>query len=261
MKNILQRATRSKLPGAKSEGVFLLVYRGKKFVLRTYEDETTANRYAIICKRLRGFVPNICFQGKNQLLFEYIKGRDCTKADALRVARRVGELCARIHKLRKRGSLKQLNLQNSIALFKKHEILTNEELDTAKLLYLQLKRELKPNITMDLADIYPENFRLRKGNLYLVDIECMEPKIKGSGIGKAFMKWFKTANERKQFIRGYSKIASPKFLTSEMLTFLYLNFLIGNMVHKIQRNKPQSTKNPILLRKILKGAALLRKVF
>lgn len=257
MKNILQKGKLSRLEGGDSGKTFLLEFKGKRFVLRNYVDEKTATYYAKICRELKGSVPKVFFQEQNKLLFEYVEGRDCTKADALAVAARVGELCARINKLPKQGLEEKLNIKKSVSLLKKHQLLTTDELNTAKELYLELKKKLRPTVSMDFDDVYPENFRLdKKGNIYLVDIECMEPKIKGSGIGKAFIKWFKTLEERKQFLKGYARIARPEFLTQDMLTFLYLHFLMGNMVHKIVRKKKQNPKNPEVLRRILRGGTV-----
>lgn len=237
MKHILKRSKISKLSGGDSEETFLVEYGRDKFVLRVYETIKEADYNSLIHSKLKkyGFLPKLFYQEKNKLLFEYIEGRDCKKSDALKVAEQVGKICARINQLKIKGSkYAEKNIVSCLQLLKDYRFINEKQKEFLEKKYFELKKKSKPKISMDFDDIYPENFRLRDGKVYLVDFEGFEPKIKGRGIGKGFLRWFRTPAQRKRFKKGYSSVTSSRFLTEDYLQFLYLCFTIFIIVYKIK---------------------------
>ncbi|MDP3882283.1 MAG: hypothetical protein Q8Q31_05390 [Nanoarchaeota archaeon] len=240
MKHIIHKGNISKLRGGDSEETFLVRYCGKKFVLRIYEDRKTADYYVKVHKKLskHGFLPALYYQEKNKILVEYIEGRNCKKSDALKVAAQIGKICALINQLRiKENRQKEKEISHLLHRIESNGLITDKESDYLENKYNLLKIKVKPKLAIDFDDVYPENFRLRRGKVYLVDLEGFETKIMGSGIGKAFLRWFKTSKQRRKFRRGYASIASARFLTKEYLQFLYLNFTISIIAYKVKRNQ------------------------
>lgn len=240
MKHILKQGVISKLEGGDSGETFLVKFAGKSFVLRKYETKKEADYNILIHKKLKkyGFFPELYYQEGNNVLFEYIKGRNCKKSDALSVAKQVGKICARINQLKINSvDYEEKNVASRLKILQNKSIVSREQAVLLEKKYVELKRKVKPKIAIDFDDIYPENFRLKKGRIYLVDIEGFELKIKGRGIGKGFLRWFKTPMQRERFKRGYASVASLGFLTKAYLQFLYLDFTIKNIAYKIRRKK------------------------
>ena len=88
-------------------------------------------------------------------------------------------------------------------------MIDGEKASNIKNLYISLKKKINPSIKLDANDVYPENFRLRNGKVYLVDIEAIKPLFRGHGIAKSFVRWFKTLEQRKKFKEGYSQNFNP----------------------------------------------------
>jgi len=256
MKNILKKGKITKLEGGDSEETFLIKHKGRKFVLRIYETEKEANYYDLIYKKLEKYniFPKLYYKEKNKLLFEYIEGRDCKKSDALKVAFQVGRICALINGLNIKKRLFKLKpLRHAINIFRKNKSFKEYQLNQIERRYDRLKNNSHQPIALDFDDVYPQNFRLRKGKIYLVDIEDINYKFKGAGIAKSFIRWFRTPKQRLNFRRGYESIVSMKFLSKKYLQFLYFNFLIFNMVYNIKKDKELNKKDFKLLMVILSG--------
>ncbi len=237
MRDVLKNGKISKLAGGDTGHAFLLEYKGKKYVLRKFEDEKTAGYYFELCKKLQGhgFLPKIYFKEGKNIVFEYIEGRDCSKKDALKVAFQVGKICALTNKA---TSDKDYNLDERFISYIKdlenNSLIDKSGYSIALKMYHDLKKKINPKMVIDANDVYPENFRLRDGKVYLVDIEAIKPMIKGFGIAKSFVRWFRTPKQRQNFKKGYSSVNSISFLTEDYLTFLYLNFLARSISIKIR---------------------------
>ncbi len=256
MEHILKEGKISKLKGGDSGETFLVEYRKKKFVLRNYETKGEAEYYLLICKKLKqyGFLPEICYQEGNKILFEYIKGRDCRKSDAFKVAEQVGKICARINRLSiQKNRCKEKSVTSRLQLLRDKGLIDEKQATFLEKRYFQLKKRARPSIAVEFTDVYPENFRLRDGKVYLVDLEGFEKMIKGRGIGKAFLRWFRTPLQRKRFRKGYSSIASTGFLTEEYLQFLYLDFTIFIVSYKLKRRKEINPKDLQRLHDLTEG--------
>jgi len=256
MKYVLKEGKISKLEGGDSGQTYLVNHNKKKFVLREYENEKAADYYVMVHKKLQqyGFFPNLYYKEKNKILFEYIDGRDCKKSDALKVAYQVGKICATINKLKLRSVDKDSkNVNYALELFRKNNFLNEEDIRALEVRYETMRNKLKPKLTVEFDDVYAENFRLRKGKVYLVDIEDIDYKYQGRGIGKAFLRWFKTKKQRQKFKQGYESIASMKFVTEDYLQFLYLNFLTFSLAYKVKNRKNINPKDKIRLIKIING--------
>ncbi|MDE1849053.1 MAG: hypothetical protein KGH55_03415 [Nanoarchaeota archaeon] len=239
----------------KRERVCLTEYNGKKCVLREYYTKDIANHHVSICKELEkfGFLPRILHKEGRLVYFEFISGRDCERGDALRVASRVGEICAHINQLRKRGENKQEKLIYYAVKRLREKDFLNEEL-VKRLInkYNLLERKLKPKIAMDLNDVHPGNFRLNNGKVYLIDIEGIYPMYKGRAIGKAFVRWFRTKEQREKFREGYEHVASMNFATDEYLDFMYLNFLVWRLNGSLKIGKKIDEKDKEYLIRLIK---------
>jgi hypothetical protein len=256
MKHILEKGEISHLKGGESRETFLLQYRGKKFVLRRYETKKEADYISRIYKNLKEYkiLPQIYYQNGKDLLIEYIDGRNCRKSDTSKVAEQIGRICALINTLRIKGiKSREREFESCIDILRKHRIIDKNASECLKKRYLSYRKELKPERVIDFDDVYPKNFRLRRGRAYLVDLEDFEVKIKGSCIGKAFLRWFKKPLQRKRFLDGYSSVSSSDFLTEEYMQFLYLNFTLYIVSYKLKYNKPINPKDLRRLHELSKG--------
>lgn len=209
-------------------------------MLRKYETKKEADYIVTIYKRLKqhGFLPKIYFQEGKNLLIEHIEGRDCTKRDTSKVVAQIGRICELINALKMKGvRLKERNIDVIFKTLKAHSIIKEKSCQVLQSRYTLLKKKAKPSLAIDFDDIYPKNFRLRNGKVFLVDLEDFDMKVKGSCIGKAFLRWFKTPQQRKKFLEGYASAASLDFLTKDYLQFLYLNFTLYIVAYKLKHHQ------------------------
>ncbi len=93
------------------------------------------------------------------------------KEDALRVAQQVGRICGLINKLKNEVYYDaDSRFFSYIETIKRKKLIDGEKASNIKNLYISLKKKVRPKIKLDTNDVYPENFRLRKRKVYLVDI-------------------------------------------------------------------------------------------
>ena len=220
--------------------VHLIEYKKEKYVVRRAKTLVKAKYYEKISNQLekQGFLPKFLCRLGRDALYEYIDGRDLRKKESAAIIKQIGAISAQINKIEFKGSINlRFNTQikeTTTGIFKKinkkvRPLLSEERATVIKKLYNALRKEVNPKITLDANDISPNNFRLRNGKVYFVDVEAIKPRIKGFGIGKAFTKWFKTPQERMEFINGYNSVSSTKFLTERYLDFIFLNFLVQEL--------------------------------
>jgi len=214
----------------------LIRHEGKKYVLRRCKTTQKAKRYEEIYGKLGryGFLPKLLGRIKKDVLFEYIQGRDLRGKETASIIRQVGKIEAYTNKLKIKGSVSTRfnnHIKESITgVFKVpgkkvKPILKEEKGKRMKKLFNLLKKRAKPKpiLAWDANDIYNENYRVRNGKVYLVDIEAIKTRIKGFGIGKAFNRWFNAERERKAFVNGYKSIAKH-FFNEEHMDLIYLNY-------------------------------------
>ena len=220
--------------------VHLVEYEKEKYVVRRAKTLAKAKYYEKISNQLEKyeFLPKFLGRFGKDVLYEYIEGRDLRKKESASVIKQVGAISAQINKIESKGPINlRFNTQikeTTTGIFKKinkkvRPLLSEEKAKVIKRLYNKLRKEVNPKITLDSNDINPNNFRLRKGKVYFVDVEAIKPRIKGFGIGKAFTKWFKKLQERKAFIDGYNSVSTTKFLTERYIDFIFLNFLVQEL--------------------------------
>ena len=258
MMRILKQAeiTRTKL--GDSGQTFLVKYKDKKFILRRCNNKKEADFYIQIYKKLNKykFLPKIIERSKENILFEFIEGRNCRKSEGKKIIYQVGKICACINKIRfRKFDINKKAYYNLKTLLDKN-VINKEKFEKIKGLYNKLKRKIKPKAAIDSNDVYPENFRLRRGKVYFIDIEAIKPRLKGQGIAKAFIRWFKTSKQKEEFKRGYNSVSSIKFLTEDYLRFCYLNFLLQTIGIKLRKgrefNKEDLKRINLLLKDKLK---------
>jgi len=256
MRKIIREGKLRKLPGGVKEQTFLVYYQGSKYVIRRYEKKESADYYMKLFKILEkyDFFPKLLYQDGRTLLFEYIKGRDCKKEDAIDVAFQVGKICAIINgvKLRRIAKRKR-TFSEAVDMLSGNKLIDKGVAERSKKLYNDLKRKVKFEYAVEFDDLTPGNFRLRNGKVFLIDIENITYKIKGRGIGKGFLKWFTTPQQREKFKKGYESIASLSFLTEDYLKFTSLNYLIMSPAWKVANNIKLSSNHFQKLNLILEG--------
>lgn len=245
-----------KLEGGDTNHTFLLTHDNKKYILRKFSTKKEADYYIKICKKLskHGFLPKIYYQKGRRALFEYIEGRDCNKEDAARVAGQVGRICGQINKLNNEVKYdSDKRFYSYVATLKREKLIDGKKELSVKNMYFSLKKKLRPKIALDANDVYPENFRLRKGKVYLVDIEAIKPLFQGHGIAKSFIRWFKTPEQRRKFKQGYHSIRSINFLTEDYLKFLYLNFFVRSIAIRLRLKVELNQRDIERLNLLLEG--------
>lgn len=261
MKNILSKGKISELVSDSGQGgwsgeAHLVKHGKKKFMLRKAQNIERAKKYQQISKKLEKskILPKFLGISENNVLYEYIEGRDLRNNESLDVVKQVGKISAHINKINAKdldtSRFKRQVVQATTGIFEKHKtnrpmltknkikpLLTKEKSKRILKLYNYLRKKTNPAIKLDLNDANPSNFRLRKNKVYFVDIEAIKPRIKGYCIGKAFTKWFKTDKQRKAFLEGYNPVLSTKFLSEYYLDFIYLNFLVQEINYACKYGK------------------------
>lgn len=235
--------------GGLSGEVHLIEYDGKKYVLRRCLNVKKAKLYESISRQIekKGFLPKFLGREGKDVLYEFIEGRDLKQNEKLNMYYQLGKIGGHINKISFNyntdrelyRTLKELEsgtynpspkvlMRRKLSKIKSKpkKVLTNKKRNTILRLYHLLKKEVNPKITLDISDFVPGNFRLRKGKVYLVDIESIKPRIKGSGVAKFFLKWGDTSNKKKGFKKGYQSVASLKYLDSKYEDLCYLTFII-----------------------------------
>jgi len=243
--------------GGLSGEVHLITYDDKKYVVRRCSKISIAKNYEYLSKTFEkySFLPKFLGRFGKDVLFEYIEGRDLTKNESMDSLEQMGRMAGHINKIKLTGNVNQrfnhqinelstgnykLTPKEKIKLKKvKNEkfeiVLDKDQVKKIKKVYSLLKNRLKPSLTLDINDVSPNNFRIdKKGKVYLVDIEGIKPRIKGFGFAKFYLKFGKTPQREKAYLKGYNSVNSSKYLTEEYLDFIYLNFFIQKILYNIK---------------------------
>jgi len=235
-----------------------LVKKGnEKYVLRICRDMETANLYEALSKKFEkyGFLPKLLKRQGKKLLYEYIPGRDLRKSDALKLAYQVGKIAGRISETPFSGQEKidfDERFYKELDYLIRKSIIDKQKAVHIKEKYKELRETINPKNCLEIVDPCPDNFRLSKGKVYLVDIHAIKIDMKGRSFAKTFMKWFKTKTQRKRFEEGYNSVSSMKFLTKNYLELVYLYHLVKNIAMKARDKRDYKTQLN-KLNKILKG--------
>ena len=260
--------------GALSGEAHLLVFKGNKYALRKCPNSKKANLYVSISKRLEryGFLPKLIGKSGNNVIYEYIEGRDLRQEEQIDVFKQLGVICARINQIKSDADMDKefyqrlkeletgkyvpyqkviLRRERSGITEKPKAVLSCAESVQIGKLYSLLKRKAKPKITLNPADVVPGNFRLRNGCVFLVDVESVKPNFNGSGMAKFFLGWGKNPKRQKAFKSGYRSVSPMTFLNQTYKDLLYLKFAVTAMHFKAQviRDNSEDLK---LVRKLIK---------
>ncbi|MEA3329208.1 MAG: hypothetical protein U9Q06_00505 [Nanoarchaeota archaeon] len=265
MKHILKEGKLSILlpereGGALSGEVYLIKHNGKKYVVRRCSNLPKAKYYESISKKLEkyDFLPKLLGRFGKDVLYEFIEGRDLRRNEKSFVFEQLGEIGAFVNKqkiesnpnfkfnktLRELISGKYVQSPKVLMRRKRSNIrkkpkavLSSKEANKIKKLYSYLMRKTKAKIRMDISDFVPGNFRLRKGKVYLVDVESIKSVIKGRGIAKCFRGFCNTEKRKELFIKGYTNISSMDFLDETYLDLCHLLFAVQALHFKVQVNR------------------------
>jgi hypothetical protein len=244
--------------GGWSKEKYLVKYKNQKYALRRCKNQSFADYYSKIHRKLKkhGFLPKLLYSEDIDLVFEYIEGRDCVKADADSVAYRVGKICGLTNQIRKDEvyDLDSKFFKAAKYLIDK-KVIEKEKYSKLKNRYYEL-RPKKLTFKTDIRDINPDNFRLKGDKIYLVDLEAIETNLKGGCFAKAYIRWFKTPEQRQKFKEGYGSVMSTKFLTNQYVQFLLLNYLIINTCSKIRRGKSYSKLRKERINILIRGRSI-----
>ena len=262
MKHILKQGEISELlpenmAGGISGEAHLVKHEGKKYVLRKCKSIKKAKYYEFLASKFEkyGFLPKFLGRYGKNVLYEYIEGRDLRIKEKGKVIEQIGKIAAYVNKLGAEENYekrfkRQLNelvtgkfkptqkviirrFRDRLDIRRIKALFTNQQGKEILGLYEHLEKKAKPKTSLDANDIDPNNFRLRKGRVYFVDVEAIKPRVKGLGIAKAFIRWFKTSQSQRSFERGYRKIGKW-FFEDEYADFCYLSFLIQTLNYKAQ---------------------------
>jgi Choline/ethanolamine kinase len=253
--------------GALSGEVHLIEHKDKKYVVRICSDIIKAKYYEEISKKLekKKIIPKFLGRHKNNVFYEYIEGRDLKQNEKLDIFEQLGEIGAQVNKLKTnvnperefydllkqlstgkfKPSVKVINRRKRSKIRKKpKKVFSKKDAVKIKELYKLLKNKTKANISLDISDFIPGNFRLRKGKVILVDIESIKPAIKGKGIAKGFQNYIKSKKRQEKFIKGYNKISSSKFISESYKDLYQLLFAVQASHFKTQvaRNYDEDVK-------------------
>jgi len=260
MKQLLKSEMSELMPesggGGLSKEVYLVKHNNKKYIIRKCDTIKRAKKYETISKKLekQDVLPKILGRYGKDVLFEFIEGRDLTKEEDLKVFYQLGEIVAKISKLktykpdnRFYTQLKELvtgnfSQNNKVDVRRYRErldkrrikpLFTRQQADNIKVVHDYLLKKVKPKTVLDINDVSTSNFRIRKGKIYFVDIEAIKPRIKGLGIAKCFLKWAKTEDQQEAFRKGFERF-DKWFFEGEYADLCYLKFIIQSLNYKCQ---------------------------
>lgn len=260
------------LPEDKIEGgglsgeVHLLKYKNKKYVLRKAQNLKQAKYYEFISKKLEkfGFLPKFLGRYGKNVFYEYIEGRDFRKNEVAKKFEDLRRIAAYVNSLKTNKNperhfmllLKQLNtgkfqttdkIERRKMLDKKFGIkrniynkslFSNKKTKNIKDIFVELKKDLKPETTLDVHGILPGNFRVTKNQkVYFVDIDAIKFSYRGFGIIICFDRFGKKKDKIKFFEKGYSSVSSFDFFTEKYEDFLSIYFLISKINVACQTGK------------------------
>jgi len=253
--------------GGLSGEVHLVRHNGQKYVLRKCDTYLRAARYETYAKKFAKyhFLPKFLGREGKNIFLEFIEGRDLTSNDSGRYLEQVGAIAAHINNSRSFGRMdfrfmKQVNelisgkysYSGNVDVRRYRDdskadkrrikaLFSTEEGKEIKNLYKTLKREAKPKIMLDTNDISPNNYRLRNGRVYLVDIEALKARIKGFGIAKCFTRWAITQKQQEAFRKGYDSVSSMDFYQGSYEGLCNLMFLVQTLNYKAQIGRDYRT--------------------
>lgn len=262
MKEVLKKGKVSVLlpdgkGGALSGEVHLIEYKNKKYVVRICSNVKKAKYYEEISKKIekKKIIPKFLGRYEKNVFYEYIEGRDLKENEKLDVFRQLGKIGGYVNCLKTKTnpekefyeSLRQLHTGNfkpsqkvinrrkrSKIRKKPKKVFSKKEADKIKELYNLLKKKSKAKFSLDIVDFIPGNFRLKKGKVYLVDIESIKPAIRGKGIAKGFQNYLKTKKRQEEFIRGYNSVSKIKLDLNKSLDLYKLLFAVQACHFKTQ---------------------------
>ncbi|MFW6283475.1 MAG: hypothetical protein ACOC1P_05490, partial [Minisyncoccales bacterium] len=185
MKEILNKGKIKRLlpdenKGALSNETFIINYKNKKYVLRKCKDIDKAKEYENYPKYFEKYniLPRFLYRDKNNLVLEFIEGRDCTKQDADSVAEQVGEIAGIINSKKIKTNLDfNKKFISALSELKEKKVISNKEFNLIKKRYNELLKKINPLTGLDAADIVPANFRLNNGKVFLVDLGMLGDNI------------------------------------------------------------------------------------
>lgn len=232
-----------------------------KYVLRRCADRSKALSYERLSGKFGryGFLPSILERSGSDVIYEYIEGRDLVGrweclANIAAVGRILGILNSHsFHGAFHDGASRQLeelssgNYEPSVKVTaarrrrgvteKPDRILDAREAGGILSCYERLRGMARPTVSYDCSDPTPGNFRLRRGKVYLTDVESILPRYRGYGVWKFFREWGRSASQKGAFMEGYRRVGNPSFLTSEYEAFIELAFLIKKLNFEAQTGK------------------------
>jgi len=232
--------------GGDSREVHTLIHNNNKYILRKCGSQKTRDKYLETYKKFQkfDFLPRLLYIHGNNLLFEYIQGRDLLKTDAELTASKIGMITAITNSFQ--GDI-DININNKF--YKAINYLFNQKIinDNQKNKAVKIFENNKPKkieIITEIKDLAHHNFRIGR-EIFLVDIDAIQPHLKGIGIAKAFLKWFRKPKERELFLQGYNEINDSSFWTPQYQKFAYLIYLILKLEkwHKLSTRKEDFQKH------------------
>jgi hypothetical protein len=228
--------------------VHLLVHANNKYVVRICQDVARAKQHETTSNKLEryGFLPALLGRVEDKIVYEYIEGRDLKKKESAEIFRQIGQLCAHCNQIPADADI-DTRFNHALA---EQSLLSPAEFLSAQKLYAHLNKQLQPATALDVTDINHENFRICDGKVYLVDIEAISPRIRLSGAGKAFLKWFTSPEEQESFKEGYGSIKELTFFTEEYQDFVYLNYLVQEAYLASLHGKEYKPRYPLRLQQL-----------
>lgn len=269
---IKQGETSLLLPDDKEKGgglsweVYLLQYKGKRYVMRRCPSLKHAKQHEKLSNRLEkhGFLPKLLGRSGKVLLYHYIEGRDLKNNEKAEAFKKLGMIAAHVNTIKSRGNPDRyflgllnelvkgkvtqtvkskrrvaLDIQSGIRRkLKEKALFTKEQGNEIKKIYFYLRDFAKPKIVLDIVGINPGNFRLSKeGKIYFVDVDAVKSDFKGFGINRCFKYFSKSVKKQESLRKGYESVSSMQFLNKEYRDLCNLSSLIRTINVACQTGK------------------------
>ena len=223
--------------GCISGQAYLVTDGNRKYKLRKCADETSAQAIETLLVQVpTGIFPHFYGRDQNQLLFDYVEGRDMFPDEPLPNIETLGQKIAFLNSVPASEEKDPTDyFMVMVGFLAANNVLDDKTTRATKQTYERLRPLVNLDYCLDYGDLFPFNVRLsNKGEVFIVDEESLKERFRGWSFAKAYLKWF-SPEQRAAFEQGYSSMHPIDFFTPELEKLATLVMLVGNTANRFSR--------------------------
>jgi hypothetical protein len=223
-------------PWAISGNSFKITAAGRNYKLRCCDSEAAAEHIKDNIKKLPKYFPKFISQEGQFVLFDWIDG-NILENHTIQDCYFIGKMMGEAHEL---GLIAE-NI-NPHSFFNSRietlrTVFSEEIIEKIMSKYAQLTEKLKLDVVLEFSDVHQRNFiKNKNGEIYYVDEEGFDYKIKGLGIAKPLFTqaWIKTQEEKDAFWKGYNEHHSSDYFDKDYEKFICFVQLLRTITVRVK---------------------------